>query len=198
MEKKREEKEKCSTPFTPFFLHALCVLKNRSRTFPSLSINMVIAISHFSLTLQKKIISEMSHSPHISTDKSLLQLDTIHSVLKESYWAKNIPLEILKRSIENSICFGVYIEKEQIGFCRVITDKATFAYLADVFIVEEHKGKGYSKQLMKEVMAHHELQGLRKFLLGTADAHGLYKKYGFKELAVPERMMEISVKDIYR
>ncbi len=140
----------------------------------------------------------MSHSPHISTDKSLLQLDTIHSVLKESYWAKNIPLEILKRSIENSICFGVYIEKEQIGFCRVITDKATFAYLADVFIVEEHKGKGYSKQLMKEVMAHHELQGLRKFLLGTADAHGLYKKYGFKELAVPERMMEISVKDIYR
>ena len=140
----------------------------------------------------------MSHSPHISTDKSLLQLDTIHSVLKESYWAKNIPLEILKRSIENSICFGVYIEKEQIGFCRVITDKATFAYLADVFIVEEHKGKGYSKQLMKEVMAHHELQGLRKFLLGTVDAHGLYKKYGFKELAMPERMMEISVKDIYR
>ncbi len=140
----------------------------------------------------------MSHSPLISTDKSLLQIETIHSVLKESYWAKNIPLEILKRSIENSICFGVYIEKEQIGFCRVITDKATFAYLADVFIVEEHKGKGYSKQLMKEVMAHHELRGLRKFLLGTADAHGLYKKYGFKELAMPERMMEISVKDIYQ
>ncbi|MBL0032575.1 MAG: GNAT family N-acetyltransferase [Bacteroidetes bacterium] len=140
----------------------------------------------------------MSHSPHISTDKSLLQLDTIHSVLKESYWAKNIPLEILKRSIENSICFGVYIEKEQIGFCRVITDKATFAYLADVFIVEEHKSKGYSKQLMNEVMAHPELQGLRKFLLGTLDAHGLYKKYGFKELAMPERMMEISVKDIYQ
>ncbi|MBP6657869.1 MAG: GNAT family N-acetyltransferase [Bacteroidia bacterium] len=140
----------------------------------------------------------MSHSPHISTDKSLLQLDTIHSVLKESYWAKNIPLEILKRSIENSICFGVYIEKEQIGFCRVITDKATFAYLADVFIVEKQKSKGYSKQLMNEVMAHPELQGLRKFLLGTLDAHGLYKKYGFKELAMPERMMEISVKDIYQ
>jgi len=99
---------------------------------------------------------------------------------------------------QKPICFGVYIEKEQIGFCRVITDKATFAYLADVFIIEEHKGKGYSKMLMKEVMAHHELQGLRKFLLGTADAHGLYKKYGFKELAMPERMMEISVKDIYR
>ena len=139
----------------------------------------------------------MSHSPFISTDKSLLQLDTIHSVLKESYWAKNIPLEIVKRSIDNSICFGVYIEKEQIGFCRVITDKATFAYLADVFIVEDHKGKGYSKMLMKEVMAHPELQGLRKFLLGTADAHGLYRQFGFKELAKPERMMEITFKDIY-
>lgn len=97
--------------------------------------------SSFFTNITKKLISEMSHSPHISTDKSLLQLDTIHSVLKESYWAKNIPLEILKRSIENSICFGVYIEKEQIGFCRVITDKATFAYLADVFIVEKQKAK---------------------------------------------------------
>ena len=139
----------------------------------------------------------MSHSPLISTDKSLLQLDTIHSVLKESYWAKNIPLEILKRSIDNSLCFGVYIEKEQIGFCRVISDKATFAYLADVFITDAHKGKGYSKQLMKEVLAHQDLQGLRKFLLGTADAHGLYKQFGFKALEKPERMMEITVKGIY-
>lgn len=139
----------------------------------------------------------MSHSPLFSTDKSLLRIETIHSVLKESYWAKNIPVEILKRSIENSMCFGVYIEKEQIGFCRVITDKATFAYLADVFITENHKGKGYSKLLIKEVMAHPDLQGLRKFLLGTADAHGLYRQFGFKELAKPERMMEITFKDIY-
>lgn len=139
----------------------------------------------------------MSLSPLISTDKSLLRIETIHSVLKESYWAKNIPVEILKRSIENSMCFGVYIEKEQIGFCRVITDKATFAYLADVFITENHKGKGYSKLLIKEVMAHPDLQGLRKFLLGTADAHGLYRQFGFKELAKPERMMEITFKDIY-
>ncbi|MFZ7116640.1 MAG: GNAT family N-acetyltransferase [Bacteroidota bacterium] len=139
----------------------------------------------------------MSHTPLISTDKSLLRIETIHSVLKESYWAKNIPVEILKRSIENSMCFGVYIEKEQIGFCRVITDKATFAYLADVFITENHKGKGYSKLLIKEVMAHPDLQGLRKFLLGTADAHGLYRQFGFKELAKPERMMEITFKDIY-
>lgn len=139
----------------------------------------------------------MSAEIQITTDKSLLQLNIIHSVLKESYWSKNIPIEIVKRSIDNSLCFGVYIENKQIGFCRVITDKATFAYLADVFIVDEHKGKGYSKLLMKYVMAYPELQGLRKFLLGTADAHGLYKQFGFKELASPERMMEVSVKDIY-
>ncbi len=139
----------------------------------------------------------MSNEIQINTDKSLLQLSIIHNVLRESYWAKNIPMETAKRSIDNSLCFGVYIENKQIGFCRVITDKATFAYLADVFIVADHKGKGYSKLLMKFVMAYPELQGLRKFLLGTADAHGLYKQFGFKELAAPERMMEISFKDIY-
>ena len=130
----------------------------------------------------------MSHEIQISTNKSLLQLDIIHNVLKNSYWAKGIPIETIKRSIENSISFGVYIDGKQIGFCRVITDKATFAYLADVFIVE---------LLMKYVLAYPELQGLRKFLLGTADAHGLYKQFGFKELAAPERMMEITFKDIY-
>ena len=139
----------------------------------------------------------MSTSLFITTDKSLLQIDLIHSVLSQSYWSKNIPVEIINRSIENSLCYGVYIGATQIGFCRVITDKATFAYLADVFIVDSHKGKGYSKLLMKEVMSHPDLQGLRKFLLGTADAHGLYEKFGFRELAQPERMMEITVKDIY-
>ena len=139
----------------------------------------------------------MSTSLFITTDKSLLQIDLIHSVLSQSYWSKNIPVEIINRSIENSLCYGVYIGGTQIGFCRVITDKATFAYLADVFIVDSHKGKGYSKLLMKEVMSHPDLQGLRKFLLGTADAHGLYEKFGFRELAQPERMMEITVKDIY-
>lgn len=140
----------------------------------------------------------MSDEIQISTEKSLLQLDVIHRVLRESYWAKGIPVEIVKRSIENSICFGVYIDGKQIGFCRVITDKATFAYLADVFIVNDQKGKGYSKLLMKHVMEHPDLQGLRKFLLGTADAHGLYRQFGFKELAKPERMMEITISNIYQ
>ena len=139
----------------------------------------------------------MSHEIQISTNKSLLQLDIIHNVLKNSYWAKGIPIETIKRSIENSISFGVYIDGKQIGFCRVITDKATFAYLADVFIVEEHKGKGYSRLLMQYVLAYPELQGLRKVLLGTADAHGLYKQFRCKELAAPGRMMEITFKDIY-
>lgn len=133
----------------------------------------------------------------ISTDKSLLQLDVIHDFLKNSYWAKIIPIEIVKKSIEHSICFGVYLDEKQIGFARVMTDQATFAYLADVFIVKEQQGKGYSKELMKFIMAHPELQGLRKFLLATADAHGLYKQFGFKELAKPERVMEITITDIY-
>lgn len=133
----------------------------------------------------------------ISTDKSLLQLDVIHDFLKNSYWAKNIPIEIVKKSIEHSICFGVYLDEKQIGFARVMTDQATFAYLADVFIIKEQQGKGYSKELMKFIMAHPELQGLRKFLLATADAHGLYKQFGFKELAKPERVMEITITDIY-
>lgn len=133
----------------------------------------------------------------ISTDSSLLQLDVIHDFLKNSYWAKNIPIEIVKKSIEHSICFGVYLDEKQIGFARVMTDQATFAYLADVFIVKEQQGKGYSKELMKFIMAHPELQGLRKFLLATADAHGLYNQFGFKELAKPERVMEITITDIY-
>lgn len=133
----------------------------------------------------------------ISTDKSLLQLEVIHDFLKNSYWAKNIPIEIVKKSIEFSICFGVYLGGKQIGFARVISDRATFAYLADVFIVKEEQGKGYSKELMKHIMAHAELQGLRKFLLATADAHGLYKQFGFKVLAKPERVMEITITDIY-
>jgi len=140
----------------------------------------------------------MSNEILISTDKSLLQLDVIHNELKNSYWAKDIPIEIVERSITNSLCFGVYLRNVQIGFCRVITDKATFAYLADVFIVNDQRGKGYSKLLMKHVMEHPDLQGLRKFLLGTADAHELYRQFGFKELAKPERMMEITIINIYQ
>lgn len=134
----------------------------------------------------------------ISTDKKLLQLDVIHAFLKESYWSKNIPIEIVKKGIENSLCFGVYKEHKQIGFARVISDYATFAYLADVFILEDYRGKGYSKELMKVIMNHEELQGLRRFMLCTKDAHELYKQFDFKKIDNPEGKMEIVKKNIYQ
>lgn len=117
----------------------------------------------------------------ISTDKSRLDLTMIHQFLsQEAYWCLNIPKDIVQRSIENSLCFGVYQEEQQVGFARVITDYATFAYLADVFILPEHRGKGLSKQLMAEIMADSRLQGLRRWMLITFDAHGLYSQFGFQ------------------
>jgi GNAT superfamily N-acetyltransferase len=126
-----------------------------------------------------------------STDKEKLDIDVIHGFLSQSYWAKNIPVEIVKRSIENSLCFGVYHLDKQIGFARVISDFASFGYLADVFILEEHRGKGLSKKLMEQIMAHPQLQGLRRFCLGTRDAHKLYEQFGFNVIKAPERFMEI-------
>ncbi|MCE9619163.1 MAG: GNAT family N-acetyltransferase [Planctomycetes bacterium] len=134
----------------------------------------------------------------ISTDKTLLDPKAIHAYLTRSYWSPGIPITTVKRGIENSMCFGVYHKGEQVGFCRVITDKATFAYLADVYILEEHRGKGLSKWLMEVVQGHENLQGLRKFLLGTRDAHSLYEQFGFKQLANPMNLMEIRNPDVYK
>jgi GNAT superfamily N-acetyltransferase len=131
----------------------------------------------------------------ISNDKSRLQLKTIHGYLSRSYWAENIDFTIVKNSVENSYCFGVYKEEEQIGFARLITDYATFAYLADVFILEEHRGKGLSKWLMEIIMSSPELNKLRGWMLKTKDAHGLYRKYGFEKSKFPERIMEYTTAD---
>jgi GNAT superfamily N-acetyltransferase len=134
----------------------------------------------------------------ISTDKGNLQIAVIHHYLSvESYWAKHIPIETVKQSIENSFCFGVYFKNEQVGFARVITDYTTFGYLADVFILEAHRGKGLSKWLMEFIMAHPKLQGLRRFCLATRDAHGLYTQYGFKPIVKPENFMEIKHDNFY-
>jgi len=134
----------------------------------------------------------------ISTDKSKLDISLIHQFLShESYWAKGIPIEIVKRSIDNSLCFGVFKDNKQVGFARMISDFATFAYLADVFILPEYRKLGLSKKLIKEILAHPDLQGLRAMLLGTVDAHGLYRQFGFKELEKPERFMQIRKPDIY-
>ena len=127
----------------------------------------------------------------ISTDTSMLDLDLTHHYLSEiSYWAKGRSREIVERSMQNSLNFGMYDGEGQIGFARVVTDYATFAYLADVFILEKHRGRGLSKWLMETILAHPGLQGLRRWMLATWDAHGLYEKYGFTTLARPERFME--------
>ena len=134
----------------------------------------------------------------ISTDKSLLDIDMIFNYLsKESYWAKGISENVVRRSIEHSLCFGVYKENKQVGFARIISDFATFAYLADVFLLPENRGKGLSKRLMEKIVDHPDLQGLRRWSLATADAHGLYARYGFTPIAKPERWMEKHDPEVY-
>jgi GNAT superfamily N-acetyltransferase len=133
----------------------------------------------------------------VSDDARRLNLGVIHGFLRGSYWAKDIPRSLVKISLSHSLNFGVYKGKLQVGLARVITDRATFAYVADVFIAPEHRGKGLSKWLMQCVLAHPELQGLRRWLLATKDAHGLYAQSGFVPLPKPERWMEINVAKIY-
>jgi len=128
----------------------------------------------------------------ISTDKSLLDFDMIYNYLsKESYWSKGIPVEKVNESIESSMCFGIYKGDKQVGFARVITDKAIFAYLCDVFILEDFRRLGLSKWLMQTILSHPDLQGLRRWLLATADAHGLYNQFGFTTINNPERWLGI-------
>jgi N-acetylglutamate synthase-like GNAT family acetyltransferase len=133
----------------------------------------------------------------ISTDRSRLDVAAIHAFLTRSYWSPGVPLAVVERAIANSLCFGILRGEEQVGFARVITDKATFAYLADVYVLEAHRGKGLSKRLIEVIQAHEDLQGLRRFMLVTKDAQGLYAQFGFKELAHPSRMMEKVNPDVY-
>jgi len=126
----------------------------------------------------------------ISTDPSLLDLPMIHNYLDKSYWAAGRSADTIRRSIENSLAFGVYKQGAQVGFARVITDYATFAWVADVFVVDEHKGNGLGKWLMEVIITHPELQGFRRWVLATKDAHGLYRRFGFNELRLPDRWME--------
>ena len=127
----------------------------------------------------------------ISTDKSQLDIPLIQQFLsQESYWAQNVPVEIVQRSIENSLCFGVYHQDQQVGFARIITDQATFAYLSDVFILPEHRGKGLSKKLIETISNWSSLQGLRRWVLATRDAHTLYEQFGFTALDKPEIFMQ--------
>ncbi len=126
----------------------------------------------------------------ISTDKDRLDLSVIHEFLDSSYWAAGRSVETIRRSIEHSYPFGIYKRDQQVGFARVITDYATFAWIADVFVLEPHRGQGLSKWLMEVIISHPDLQGFRRWVLATKDAHDLYRKFGFTELTRPERWME--------
>jgi N-acetylglutamate synthase-like GNAT family acetyltransferase len=135
----------------------------------------------------------------ISTDQTLLDRAFVHGFLQErSYWAKSIPAEIVDRSIEHSLCFGVYRSRKQVAFCRVISDYATFAWLADVFVDETQRGLGLGKRLVTAVRAHPQLHGLRRFMLCTADAHKLYAQFGFAPIKRVELFMEILDPNPYR
>jgi ribosomal protein S18 acetylase RimI-like enzyme len=133
----------------------------------------------------------------LSTDVTRMNVDMVHGYLTRVYWSKGIPREIVERSMQNSLCFGLFCGTEQVGFARVITDYATFAYVADVFVLEQYRRRGLATWLMEFVMKHPGLQGLRRWALATRDAHGLYKKVGFK-LLNPDRWMEIIMPDIYK
>ncbi|HZQ24576.1 MAG TPA: GNAT family N-acetyltransferase [Terriglobales bacterium] len=134
----------------------------------------------------------------ISTDRTLIDLEAVYRFLTNCYWAKGIPRDVVARSIEHSLCFGVYRGTRQAGFARVISDYATYAYIGDVFILEEHRGLGLGRQLIEAIMQHPSLQGLRRWSLVTRDAHGLYQPFGFTPLHAPDRWMEVHNPDVYK
>ena len=133
----------------------------------------------------------------VTTDPSRLDLDTVHGFLTQSYWARGIPRDVVVRAAENSLCFGAFDGDRQIGFARVVTDRATYAYVCDVFVLASSRGRGVGRRLMTAIMEHPELQGLRRWTLFTRDAHGLYRQFGFRAARYPERLMEILEDDPY-
>lgn len=155
---------------------------------------------------QPQLLHPMTHhtndgSPNefeITSDRSRMDITVVHGYLTRSYWAEGIDVDTVRRSIAHSLCFGAFLGARQVAFARVISDHATFAYLADVFVLEEYRGRGISKRLMEAIVAHPELQGLRRWVLATRDAHDLYRQYGFTSLAAPDRFMERHDRDVYR
>ncbi len=133
----------------------------------------------------------------VTSDRARLDVGAIHAFLSKAYWSPGIPRQVVQRAVDHSLCFGVLLEGQQVAFARVVTDRATFAYLADVYVLEDHRGRGLARRMMEAVVAHPDLQGLRRMMLVTRDAHGLYAPFGFKPLAAPDRMMEILLPNAY-
>jgi GNAT superfamily N-acetyltransferase len=133
----------------------------------------------------------------LTTDRSKLDLALVHAFLATSYWARDIPLSVVARSIENSLCFGVYEDGKQVCFGRVVTDYATFAWISDVFVLESHRGKGLARWMVECMLLHESLRGIRRWLLATKDAHGVYRACGFEPLQSPDWFMEITLPEPY-
>jgi GNAT superfamily N-acetyltransferase len=132
-----------------------------------------------------------AHPYEITADRTRFDVAAIHAFLSRAYWSPGVTRAVIERAMAHSLCFGVFHQGHQVGFARVITDRATFAYLADVYILEGHRGLGLARRLLQVILAHPDLQGLRRMLLATRDAHGLYAQFGFRPLAAPERLMEV-------
>jgi GNAT superfamily N-acetyltransferase len=144
------------------------------------------------------VVTEQRGEYAVSTDAARLDVEAVHAYLARSYWAEGIPIEVVRRSIAGSLCFGLYHGERQVGFARIVSDLATFAYLADVYVLEEHRGHGLGVWMVDFVTRHPDLQGLRRWSLATRDAHDLYRKFGWTDLTSPERWMERHFPDVYR
>lgn len=138
----------------------------------------------------------MTPEVEISTDPDRIDISLVHDVLSKSYWAKGRPIDVVERSIRNSLCFSAYVSGQQVGFARLITDRAVFAYLADVFVISGFRGRGISKLILEEILKHPDVQSVKLIRLGTKDAHGLYEQYGFERGTNPDRTMELFVDDV--
>jgi GNAT superfamily N-acetyltransferase len=134
----------------------------------------------------------------VSSDLSRMDMNVVHGYLSRAYWCEGLPRETLERAMRNSLCFGLFEGEQQVGFARVVSDRTTFAYVCDVFVLQSHQGRGLGTWLMQCVVRHPELQGLRRWHLTTRDAHSLYRKLGFTLLSKPERHMEIFTPDMYK
>lgn len=134
----------------------------------------------------------------LSSDPADQQPEEVHAYLTRSYWAEGIPFEVVRKSMEHALCFGIFHHGRQVAFARVISDEATFAYLADVYVLEEYRGRGLATWMLDAVMADPRLQGLRRFTLATRDAHGLYARYGFRPPELPQSLMEIRRQGLYK
>ncbi len=144
-------------------------------------------------------ITSRKNEFEISTNKERLNIDAIHTFLStEAYWSRGIPKETVLKSVENALCFGIYHHNKQVGFARVISDFATIAYLGDLYITQEYRGRGLSKWLMETIMQHPCLQGLRRWVLLTSDAHELYRQFGWTNIADPSKWMELHNKTLYK